>query len=61
MQMDQAQVHRAKALIWPENLIPIFQPPYSTELNPAERFWQHRKSPLKGKCFETLDQLRKQL
>ncbi|NJN22709.1 MAG: hypothetical protein HC812_17960 [Leptolyngbya sp. RL_3_1] len=24
MQMDQAQAHRAKALIWPENLIPIF-------------------------------------
>uniref|UniRef100_UPI001951E721 IS630 family transposase n=1 Tax=Halomicronema sp. CCY15110 TaxID=2767773 RepID=UPI001951E721 len=54
MQMDQAQAHRAKALIWPENLIPVFQPPYSPELNPAERFWQHLKSPLKGKCFETL-------
>jgi hypothetical protein len=61
MQMDQAQAHRAKALIWPENLIPIFQPPYSPELNPAERFWQHLKSPLKGQCFETLDQLRRQL
>lgn len=61
MQMDQAQAHRAKALEWPENLIPIFQPPYSPELNPAERFWQHLKSPLKGKCFQTLDQLREQL
>ena len=61
IQMDQAQVHRAKLLVWPENLIPIFQPPYSPELNPAERFWQHLKSPLKGKCFETLDQVRTQL
>ena len=61
MQMDQAQAHRARALIWPENLIPVFQPPYSPELNPAERFWQHLKSPLKGTCFKTLDELRQQL
>jgi hypothetical protein len=61
MQMDQTQVHRANTLVWPENLIPVFQPPYSPELNPAERFWQHLKSPLKGKCSQTLDQLREKL
>jgi hypothetical protein len=61
MQMDQAKAHRALSLVWPENIIPIFQPPYSPELNPAERFWQHLKLPLKGKCFESLEQLRQQL
>lgn len=61
MQMDQAKAHRAKALIWPENIIPIFQPAYSPELNPAERFWQHLKSPLKGRCFQSLNHLREQL
>ena len=61
MQMDRAKAHRAKALLWPENIIPIFQPPYSPELNPAERFWQHLKSELKGKCFECLDKLRTHL
>lgn len=61
MQMDRAKAHRALALQWPENIIPIFQPPYSPELNPAERFWQHLKSCLKGKCFESLDKLREHL
>ena len=29
----------ALALSWPENLIPIFQPAHSPQLNPIERLW----------------------
>ena len=28
MQLDGTPAHRAKALVWPENLIPVFQPPH---------------------------------
>lgn len=38
MQMDQGSFHRSLALDYPENIIPIFQPANSPELNPIERF-----------------------
>lgn len=43
MQLGQATAHRAKALIWPENIIPLFQPPHCPEPNPIERYWPHLK------------------
>ncbi|WP_448267841.1 transposase [Nostoc sp. DSM 114159] len=36
-------------LSWPENLIPIFQPAHSPQLNPIERLWQFIKRQFKGK------------
>ncbi|WP_199295951.1 transposase [Trichocoleus sp. FACHB-591] len=36
----------------------VFQPPYSPELNPIERLWQHLKSKLAWNLYETLDHLR---
>ncbi|MEO1269618.1 MAG: IS630 family transposase [Myxococcota bacterium] len=38
--LDGAQAHRTKRLIWPENVTPLFLPPYCPELNPIERLWQ---------------------
>lgn len=61
IQLDQAKAHQALALRWSENLIPIFQPPHSPELNPIERFWQFIKQHLKGENFTTLLQLRERL
>ncbi|NET34157.1 MAG: IS630 family transposase [Cyanothece sp. SIO1E1] len=61
LQMDQAGAHQAKALDWPDNIIPVFQPSHSPELNPIERFWQHVRAQLKGAIFENLDQLRQRL
>ncbi|MCL6434335.1 MAG: transposase [Leptolyngbyaceae cyanobacterium HOT.MB2.61] len=49
MQLDRALAHRAKAIQWPKNIIPLFQPPHSPELNPIERFWQHLKGNLGGR------------
>ena len=31
IQFDQGSFHRLKSLNWPENIIPIFQPPHSPE------------------------------
>lgn len=61
MQMDQASAHQALALSPPENIIPIFQPSHSPELNPIERLWQFIKSHFKGKNFSNLDQLRRRV
>lgn len=61
IQLDGAGAHVTSALKWPENLIPIVQPPHSPELNPIERVWQFIKAQLKGQTFATLDQLRQRL
>jgi hypothetical protein len=38
IQFDRGSFHKAKTLDCPDNIIPIFQPPHSPELNPIERF-----------------------
>lgn len=61
MQMDQGSFHRSLALDYPENIIPIFQPANSPELNPIERFWEFLKSKLEWENYPCLTQLRRKL
>ena len=61
MQMDRAPAHRAKALVWPENMIPLFQPAHCPELNPIERLWQYLKGRWKNENFASLEALRLRL
>ena len=61
IQFDQGSFHRAKSLDCPENIIPIFQPPHSPELNPIERFWEFLKAKLQWENCNTLAQLRHKL
>jgi DDE superfamily endonuclease len=42
----------------PENIILLFQPPHSPELNPIERVWEHLKQDLKWELFDNLEHLR---
>ena len=42
--MDQAGWHKAKKLIVPDNITILYLPPYSPELNPAERLWAYLRS-----------------
>lgn len=56
IQLDQAKAHQALALHWSENLIPVFQPAQSPQLNPQERFWQLVRAQLEGEHFPTLTQ-----
>lgn len=58
MQMDRAPEHRAQALEFPENIIPLFQPAHCPELNPIERFWQFLQGLWKGENFASLTALR---
>ena len=56
--MDQAGWHKSKGLAIPSNITIIYLPPYSPELNPIERLWQHMKRHLlKNKIYETLQAL----
>lgn len=55
--LDNGAFHKAKALIIPVNIILIFLPPYSPELNPAEKMWQKIKRDFTNKFFTSLDQL----
>jgi transposase len=41
--VDGAGWHKAKDLAVPKNIKIIILPPYSRELNPIERLWQHIK------------------
>jgi len=57
LQVDNGRFHTSKGLVVPENVILLFQPPYTPELNPIERLWEYLKAELKWASFKTLDQL----
>jgi putative transposase len=55
--LDNGAFHKAKALQWPVNVVPVFLPPYSPELNPIERLWRDLKDKLADCVSQTLDAL----
>jgi transposase len=46
MLMDNGSCHKAKSLAIPPNVVCLFLPSYSPELNPIERLWQDLKAQL---------------
>ena len=61
MVLDNGAFHKAKALVIPENIVLIFLPPYSPELNPAENIWAKFKRDFSNRLFKTLQELDKYL
>ena len=61
MLLDNSATHHAHALRLPATLRLHFLPPYSPELNPIERLWQHLKQPLAGRLPASLGELQDQL
>jgi putative transposase len=59
--MDNGSFHKSLYLQWPDNIIPIFQPSHSPELNPIERLWEHIKQALSWEDCTNLTQLRGKL
>jgi hypothetical protein len=55
--LDQAGWHRSHALTVPDGLTLVFLPPYSPELQPAERLWALSDEPLANRVFASLDDL----
>lgn len=52
---DNAPSHRPKIVRERENITCVFLPPYSPELNPAERFFGELRKATANQIFETLD------
>jgi len=61
LQVDNASPHLAKNLSLPENVILLFQPAYSPDVNPIERVWQSIKDKLSWLTVETLNELRREM
>ena len=61
VQLDNASPHLAKNLSLPENVILVFQPAYSPDVNPIERLWLALKDKLSWLTIETLDELRDEM
>ena len=58
MPLDNGAFHKAKKLVIPENIMLLFIPPYSPELNPIERLCQDIKDKISWSLYETLDELK---
>ncbi len=58
IQLDNGGFHNSLNLNLPENIILLFQPAYSPEVNPIERLWEYLKEQLKWQTFDNLENLR---
>lgn len=59
MVLDNGKFHKAKKLIIPKNIVLVFLPPYSPELNPAEKMWAKYKRAFSNKFYESLEDIEK--
>jgi transposase len=55
--LDNGAFHKSRRLKIPPNIALVFLPPYSPELNPAEKIWWTIKREISMKVFKTLDEL----
>jgi transposase len=58
IQVDNGGFHSSLNLSIPENVLLLFQPAYSPEVNPIERLWGYLKEQLKWLRFEQIEELR---
>jgi len=61
MILDNGAFHHAKKLNIPNNMALLFLPPYSPELNSAEKMWRHFKDRVSMIAYNTIDILQQQL
>ena len=55
--LDRAGWHSSAQLKLPEGIHLVFLPPYSPEVQPAERLWPLSNEPLANRVFTPLDEL----
>jgi len=58
IKVDNGGFHNSLNLSLPENVILLFQPAYSLQVNPIERLWGYIKEQLKWLRFEQIEKLR---
>ena len=52
--LDNGAGHKATALRWPSNVVPVFLPPSSPARNPIARLWRDRKDKLAAIPVKTI-------
>jgi len=57
MVLDNGAFHKAKKLKIPDNIKLVFIPPYSPELNPAEKIWARFKRSFTNKLFNSIEEI----
>lgn len=57
MVLDNGAFHKAKKLNIPQNIALVFLPPYSPELNPAEKMWAKYKKQFSNLLFDSIEKL----
>lgn len=53
--LDNGAFHKSSILQIPDNILLLFLPPYSPELNPAENIWAFFKRQYNNKLMKSLD------
>lgn len=59
--LDNGAFHKAAHLKVPENIALLFIPPYTPELNAAEKIWRYLKDAIATQVFATLECLSERL
>jgi putative transposase len=59
--LDSSGSYRSCEVNWPQDMYPLYLPPYSPELNPAEQIFRHLRKKLSNTIFTTLDELQNAL
>ena len=55
--LDNGAFHKAKKLVMPNNIALVFIPPYSPELNPAEKIWAFFKRQFTNVLCKNLEEV----
>jgi hypothetical protein len=61
MQVDNAKFHTTAKLELPDNIMLLYQPPCSPEVNPIEQVWGWAKGEIAGGMFETVERLKERI
>ncbi len=59
--LDNAPSHKNHAVVWPTGISPLYLPPYSPELNPAEQVFRQLRQWLANRVYASLDDLQEAL
>jgi transposase len=59
--LDGAPSHRSESIVHPHNISLLMLPPYSPEMDPAERWFQEFRRKLSNRTFESVALLQEAL
>jgi transposase len=58
LQVDNTRFRTSEELALPDNVMLLYQPPYSPEVNPQEQVWAWLKGRMAGELFHTVEELK---